>query len=140
MIYRCSKSYMKKYIINKPMFYGADPETFEAASILRRNMTLPERILWKKLRNRKLFKVKFRRQHPIDIFIVDFYCHELKLVIELDGEVHFNPESVEYDLGRSAELEKNGIKVLRFSNDQIYSDIDSVINEIQKKIIEYTPL
>jgi very-short-patch-repair endonuclease len=68
----------------KSMFYGADSKTFEAATILRKNMTLPELILWKKLRDKSLFKVKFRRQHPIDIFIVDFYCHKYKLVIEID--------------------------------------------------------
>lgn len=131
---------MKRNILSKPMFYGAAAETFEAASILRRDMTLPERILWKRLRNRKFFKVKFRRQHPIDIFIVDFYCHELKLVIEIDGEVHNDWETSEYDLGRSAELEKYGIKVLRFSNDQVFSDVNSVIEEILLKISDYTPL
>jgi len=131
---------MSRSILKKPMFYGADAETFESASILRREMTLPERILWKRLRNRNLFKVKFRRQHPIDIFIVDFYCHELKLVIEVDGEVHNDRDIAEYDLGRSAELEKYGIKILRFSNDQIFTDITLVLNKIHKKITELTPL
>jgi very-short-patch-repair endonuclease len=122
------------------MFYGADSETFEAASILSRNMTLAELILWKKLKDRKLFKLKFRRQHPIDIFIVDFYCHAYKLAIEVDGEIHYENEAKEYDLGRTAELEKFGIKVLRFTNDDIIYNIDVVINLILKKISELTPL
>ena len=59
---------------------------------LSENMTQSEMILWKELRNRKEIKAKFRRQHPIDIFIVDFYCHEFELAIEIDGEIHLNPE------------------------------------------------
>jgi len=68
------------------MFYGASKNTFEKASLLRSNMTETEKILWEKLGNRTVFKVKFRR-HPIGIFIVDFYCHELKLAIEIDGGI-----------------------------------------------------
>ena len=60
------------------MFYGANAETFRAAGILRKNMTLAEIILWKKLKDKKLFSIKFRKQHPVGIFIVDFYCHEYK--------------------------------------------------------------
>ena len=74
------------------------------------------------------------------IFIVDFYCHEIKLVIEIDGEIHDNEEVKEYDQGRTAELEKYGIKVIRFTNDQIICNIDQVISEILKVISELTPL
>ena len=123
---------------NKTMFYGADSKTFEAARILRKNMTLAERILWKKLRDKRVFSVKFRRQHPVGFFILDFYCHEYKLGIEVDGEIHQGNVSKEYDLERTAELEKFGIKVLRFSNDQIYSDVTLVITEIQERITKYT--
>jgi very-short-patch-repair endonuclease len=124
----------------KSMFYGADSKTFEAATILRKNMTLPELILWKKLRDKSLFKVKFRRQHPIDIFIVDFYCHKYKLVIEIDGEVHHMVDSIEYDTNRTAELKKFGITIIRFSNDEVVYNIDTVVNRIQKIITESAPL
>ena len=122
------------------MFFGADSGTLRTAGILRRNMTLTELILWKKLKDKKIFKVKFRRQHPINIFIADFYCHELKLAIEIDGEVHNNKELTDYDLGREAELKKFGIKVIRFTNEQVLFNIDLVISQIQETITELTPL
>jgi len=122
------------------MFYGANQSLFETAKGLRKNMTLAELILWKKLKDRKLFKVKFRRQHPIDIFIADFYCHEYKLVIEIDGEIHLENEKKEYDLGRTVEMEKFGIRIIRFTNDQILFNMDNVINEIYKAITELAPL
>ena len=125
---------------NKSMFYGANTDTFRAAGILRRNMTLAEHVLWKKLRNRKIFSVKFRKQHPIKFYIADFYCHSLKLVIEVDGGVHNNVQTIEHDDARSGELEKLGNKVIRFTNDQVIYDIDSVIKEINKGITEQTPL
>ena len=112
------------------MFYGANSTTLRTAAILRKNMTLPEILLWKKLKDRKIFNVKFRKQHPISIFIVDFYCHEHKLVIEVDGEVHNDEKIIDYDLGRSTELNKFGIKVIRFTNDEIIYNIDSVITKI----------
>jgi very-short-patch-repair endonuclease len=131
---------MKTNFFRINMFFRAKPETFRAASILRKNMTLAEKILWKKLNDRKLFKTKFRKQHPLYIFIVDFYCHEYKLVIEVDGEIHNNKDSREYDLGRTATLNRFGIKVIRFTNDQILYDIDSVIAEILRVLSDLTPL
>jgi very-short-patch-repair endonuclease len=131
---------MKTDFYNRDMFYGASATTLRTAGILRRNMTLAELILWKKLKDRKIVKVKFRRQHPINLFIVDFYCHELKLVIEVDGEVHSDIESEEYDINRTAELNKYGIKVVRFQNDQIIQNIEKVINRIKLVITELTPL
>ncbi len=68
--------------------YGASALIFARANELKRSMTEVEKILWKELRNRKLNGHKFRRQHPIGQFIADFYCHEAKLVVEVDGEVH----------------------------------------------------
>ena len=125
---------MKTRISRINMFFGADPVTFRAAAILRRNLTLAELLLWKKLKDRKLFNTKFRKQHPINIFIVDFYCHDYKLVIEIDGDIHNNEISNEYDLNRTEELKKYGIRVIRFTNEQIIYNIDFVIERIQEKI------
>ena len=118
------------------MFYGAKPEIFEKAATLRNNMTVAEKILWKKLKDRNLFPSKFRRQHPIDIFIVDFYCHNAKLVVELDGKYHLKREQREYDIGRSAEIESWGLKIIRFANEEVINNSDNVVLQIQQVIAE----
>ena len=83
-------------VIERTMFYGASPNTFDKARLLRNNMTEAEKIVWDKLKNRKVFKARFRRQHPIGSFLVNFYCHEYKLAIETDGEIHLKTEIIEY--------------------------------------------
>jgi len=125
-------------VIERTMFYGATPNTFDKAKLLRNNMTEAEKILWDLLKNRSVFKVRFRRQHPIGIFIVDFYCHEYKLAIEIDGEIHLKNEVIEYDDGRSHDIEKYGIKILRFTNNEVFTDPKKIINEILKtmKVLE----
>jgi len=82
-------------------------------------MTRAEKILWSKLRKKQIDGVIFRRQHPIDIFIVDFYCHKHQLVIEVDGGIHNLPGVSERDEGRTYELEKWGLKVIRFTNEEV---------------------
>lgn len=125
---------MRSRVIERNMFYGASRNTFEKASELRRNMTYAEKIMWDVLKNKRLCKTRFRRQHPIDIFIVDFYCHELKLAVEIDGEIHSNNEVLEYDDGRTHDIEKFGIKMLRFTNNQVCYNLSYVIREILKTI------
>jgi very-short-patch-repair endonuclease len=93
-------------------------------------MTEAEEILWEHLRNNKLNGLKFRRQHPLDIFIADFYCHQRKLIIELDGGIHDVLNQREYDEGRTFELEGKGFKILRFRNEEVIKDIDSVLYRI----------
>lgn len=122
------------------MFYGANSNTQRTAGILRRRMTLAEAVLWKRLKNKKIFNTKFRRQHPISIFIVDFYCHEHKLVIEVDGDIHNDEQSSQYDSARTAVLNNYGLKVIRFHNDEILYFIDSVLEKIQKELTNHTPL
>ena len=122
------------------MYYGADSETLRAAHILRRSMTKAEAVLWKKLRDRNVFSIKFRRQHPVYNFIVDFYSHEYKLVIEVDGDIHNDEISSRYDLGRTEVLNNFGLKVIRFTNNQILCSLDSVIEKIQREIPKRTPL
>jgi len=118
------------------MFVGAKPDLFKHASNMRKNPTEAEKKLWKYLRNMRSDGFIFRRQHPIDIFIADFYCHKLKLVIEVDGEIHEETENREYDDGRSGELEKYEIKVIRFRNEEIINNQELVIKEIQSVIKE----
>jgi len=90
--------------LDKTMYFKATPGILENARKLRKNMTDSEELLWNKLKGKQICGLRFRRQHPIDIFIADFYCHEVRLVVEIDGENHRHQE--EYDDGRTAELEK----------------------------------
>ncbi len=108
------------------MFYGACKRTFLKALELRNNMTEAEKILWSELRKREVFKERWRPQHPADNFIVDFYCHKYKLVIEVDGEIHLLEDVLERDNGRAYEIERLGIKILRFTNKEIFENIDSL--------------
>ena len=121
---------MQEYKDN--LSWAAKPDIFKKAKILRKDMTVTEEILWKRLSNRKLNGLKFRRQHPLDIFIADFYCHEKKLIVELDGGIHDTTEQMEYDDGRTFELEEKGFKILRFRNEEVLNEIEQVL----KKIIE----
>jgi very-short-patch-repair endonuclease len=118
--------------LDKLMYYGASPSIFEKASLLRKNMTPTEQLLWERIKGKKICGVRFRRQHPIDIFIVDFYCHAALLVIELDGKIHLQQK--EYDEGRTAEIEKFDIEVIRFTNQEVETDIESVIKLISEKV------
>jgi very-short-patch-repair endonuclease len=96
-------------------------------------MTPAETVLWKHLRNNKLNGLKFRRQHPLFIFIADFYCHQKKLIIELDGEIHDDPEQAEHDNNRTADLEEKGFSILRFRNEEVISDLEKVLERITKQ-------
>nr|WP_050568412.1 endonuclease domain-containing protein [Vibrio jasicida] len=92
-------------------------------------MPKPEEVLWQKIR-RKQLGVKFRRQHGIGRYIVDFYCAELSLVIEIDGDSHFSTEGKEKDTKRDAFIETLGIKVLRFTNEEVMKQTESVLERI----------
>lgn len=120
---------------DKNMYFGAKKELILQARELRKNMTPAESILWSYLRKQQIERAIFRRQHPIDIFIVDFYCHKYKLVIEVDGGIHYNPEISERDEGRTAELENLGLKIIRFSNDAVINEAEKVINIIKLSLI-----
>ena len=113
------------------MFYGASPLIHARARELRKRMTEAEKLLWKRIRNRQIKNIKFRRQHPIDIFIADFYSHEIKLVIELDGGIHNKPENIEKDKIRTTHLELLGVKVIRFTNKEVFQNIEAVIAKIE---------
>ena len=98
---------------------------------LRNNLTPAEAFLWKQLQRRKLKGRKFRRQHSIENFIVDFYCAEEQLIIELDGDVHKNPLAEEKDEKRTKKLEDWGFKVIRFENRMVFDFLPSVLKEIE---------
>jgi len=131
---------MNKRVIERNMFFGAKRNIFLKAIDLRNNMTEAEVLLWKELSDRCIFKDKFRRQHPVDIFILDFYCHKYKLAIEIDGGIHMEKNIHEYDDGRTHDLEKFGIKVLRFTNREVMEDIVHVKLRILEEIRILSPL
>ncbi len=116
--------------IDQSMFYGAKPPLFEKARWLRENMTEAEKKLWNTLQKNRVCGYRFKPQHPIDIFIADFYCHKLKLVIEVDGGIHKSVEQKNYDIGREAEIENLGVKVIRFTNEEVMEDTREVIGKI----------
>ncbi|HEY2783514.1 MAG TPA: endonuclease domain-containing protein [Fimbriiglobus sp.] len=99
---------------------------------LRREMTPAEVILWRELRGRRFEGAKFRRQQPVGPFIVDFLCAELKLVIELGGDTHSGREVD--DQARQESLEVEGFRVLRYTNPDIYDDLETVLNDIWSAI------
>ena len=113
------------------MFYGAKPEIFRRARMLREKMTIEEKLLWNKLKDNQL-SIRFKPQHPIDIYIADFYCHALKLVIEIDDASHQN--KMEQDENRTNELERFGITVIRFTNSEVKNDFEKVIEKIKNEI------
>ena len=121
-------------INNYEFHFNAFAGTFRDAKHLRKNMTETEKILWQAIRNRKISGFKFRRQHPVGQFIVDFYCVEARLVIEVDGEIHNKSEAKERDANRTAELESLGLKVLRFQNQEVDENIERVIEMIIKNL------
>lgn len=98
---------------------------------LRSNLTYAEVFFWQQVKDRQLDGRKFRRQTSIGSYIVDFYCPEEKLVIELDGEVHFNEEAIKYDEERTKYIESLGLKVIRFENNEVLKNTEYVLNEIR---------
>jgi len=116
------------------MFYGALPIHFELAKQLRNHPTEAETFLWNHLSS--IEDIRFKRQHPILYFIADFYCHKAKLIIEVDGGYHTIPEQYLYDKNRDNELSELGLKVIRFTNEQVLFDIENTLHVIEKEIKE----
>jgi len=114
---------MKKLISNKKVLKTHRKE-------LRNNATSAEATLWSLIKNKKLKGRKFRRQHSLDNYIVDFYCPAEKLVIELDGENHFSETGIQKDSHRDMFLRSNGFKVLRFENKLIFENQRQVLHQI----------
>ena len=97
---------------------------------LRKDMTDAEKVLWSKIRGKQLKECQFYRQKPIGNFIVDFYCQKANIVIELDGGQHYNAEGKTKDTQRDTYMEDMGLRVLRFSDRDIFKNLESVIEKI----------
>jgi cyclase len=119
------------------LFNEAHPLVFANARALRKNMTEAEKVLWGYLKG-GVNGLKIRRQHAIRIYVADFYCHPVKLVIELDGKIHDEPEVKILDEHRESELKAWGYEVIRFTNEEVFKDISEVLQTIKLKVEELT--
>ena len=115
---------------NKPKSPRIDPHMLQRARELRRDLTQPERALWYRLRRRALDGYRFRRQHVIGPFVVDFFCPEVGLVIEVDGESHVGLGGA--DFSRTRWLESKGHAVVRVTNDDVLGNLDEVLEHIHR--------
>jgi very-short-patch-repair endonuclease len=106
----------------------------DLAKQFRRKMTRAESIVWQQLRRNQIGGIHFRRQQVLLGFIVDFYCHKVRLIIEIDGKIHDSQK--EYDLKREAILKANGYKIIRFRNDEVETNLEEVMNKIEESLKE----
>lgn len=104
---------------------------------MRRNQPSPETLIWGKIRNRQIGRWKFKRQYSIGLFIVDFFCPELKLAIEIDGDSHYEPEAIMKDRARQAVLEALGVVFLRFTNLEVSSNLGGVVEAIENYLHDF---
>jgi very-short-patch-repair endonuclease len=123
---------MEAYVPHQPARLPEDIRVF--AREMRGRMTDAETLLWMLLRNRRIAGAKFRRQHPEGRYILDFYCDEKKLGIELDGGQH--GEAIEYDQQRDSWLQIQGIRILRFWNNQMLTETEAVMEAIYQAVVE----
>jgi very-short-patch-repair endonuclease len=111
--------------------------SYEHVKFLRQNQTTAERLLWVQLRAKRVGNIRFRRQHPLGPYVVDFYCHAARLVIELDGESH--DLSVAADTHRTAWLKNYGVDVLRFTNRDVNENLEGVVRTIEARLSRSNP-
>ncbi len=121
-------------------FLRNDPLLKQRRRELRRNQTEAEKTFWMHVRNRQFYGMKFFRQYSTGPYILDFYCPELKLAIELDGGQHTQDDKQEYDAVRSAYLKAQGINVMRFWNHEVLNDAESILTMMAEKITPPSPL
>lgn len=103
---------------------------------LRNSMPQAEIVLWNQLKGKKIKGLKFRRQYSVGKYVIDFYCTEIKLAIEADGDTHNSDDEIEYDRKRQSDIEIFGIRFLRIRNDEIFENIEEIIKKIEKTIVE----
>lgn len=121
---------------NRNRIRGTTPEIEENARKLRQNLTPAEARLWSALRNKQLNGLRFRCQHPVGNFILDFYCPACKLVVEVDGDIHAS--QTEYDQSMTAKLGEYGYQVLRFSNEEVIHDLPKVLDKIRCFVLSFS--
>jgi very-short-patch-repair endonuclease len=116
--------------MKKPLVQGnRSPQKIQRAKELRQQQTTSEAYLWHNLRGNRLDGFHFRRQHVIDGFIVDFYCHQIRLVVEIDGPIHEFQQ--EYDREREHILRQHGLHLIRFTDEEVMEDMDGVLKKLQ---------
>jgi len=125
-----------KRTIENPMYYGASDLIIKRAKELRKRQTAAEIRMWKILGAKKMCGLHFRRQHPIYRYIADFYCHSIKLVIEVDGNIHEIPDNNESDMNRTAELDMFEIVVIRYKNEEVINSLEEVRKSIERTCLE----
>jgi very-short-patch-repair endonuclease len=118
---------------------SVSPEIDRVAREMRRAPTAAEERLWSHLRNRQLAGAKFRRQHPFQRFVLDFYCPASRLVIEVDGDVHSDPDQAARDEERTRHLAVHGLRVIRFRNEEVLYDITTVLERIRRSLPSPAP-
>lgn len=116
--------------------FNKRPQTTKR-KLLRNHMPQSELLLWSRLKNKQLNGFRFRRQYGIDRYVVDFYCPELRLAIEVDGGYHLSSDMKEYDPNRQSAIEALGITFLRFSNKEIEKDLEKVVNKVANSLPTY---
>jgi len=114
-----------------PHHKPVDDEQTTRARELRHDATFPEKLLWSRLRNRQLAGIKFRRQFPLGPFVIDFYCDEARLTIELDGDSHTGRAT--YDAERTALLHREQVRVVRVGNDDVLTNLDGVLEMLLRE-------
>lgn len=117
------------------MFYEAHGSIFNNARMLRGSQTAAEKLLWMHVKENKLNGLRFKRQHPVSTFIADFYFHKAKLVIEIDEVYHNSAKQRISDSNRDAVMAELGLKVLRFTEQEVIHYIDEVLNRIKKELL-----
>ncbi len=100
--------------------------------MLRKRETRSEALLWNKLKSRHFHGLKFRRQHPVRAFVLDFYCEDLRIGIEIDGSVHDRPPAIAYDQSRQLTIEEMGIRIIRIRSELVETSIQSALIEIER--------
>ncbi len=108
----------------------------EKRRLLRNNMPRAEALIWSKLKAKQMLGYKFRRQYSVDRYVVDFYCPELKLAVEIDGDSHFQTGSEDNDRHRQAFIESIGIQFLRFTNEDVFKNIEGVVEIVRRTAME----
>jgi len=120
----------------KTMHMYAKPYLFRNAALLRNNPTKAEEILWERLRKNQIEGIRFRRQHPFDRYVPDFYANSVKLVIEVDGKIHEKKSVKEYDAIRELNLRQHALYILRYTNEEVFNSEDDVVDDIRMTVIE----